>query len=89
MSIHKRVIVIWVSIMAFAYLMPDIIRVFEIYRSQKNPRQNVSVVLGNDSTYKGSLSRDWNGDYLLKTDSDTIRFNDFKMMKIPVQPKEE
>lgn len=89
MTAQYRLVVVSVAIIALAYLMPDMMRMYEIYRSQKHPKQNVSVTLDNDATFNGSLSRDWNGDYMLKTDNDTIRFNDFKILTIPPQNEDK
>lgn len=47
------------------------------------------MTLDNDATFNGSLSRDWNGDYMLKTNNGTIRFSDFKTLTIPPQNEDK
>lgn len=58
MTAQYRLVVVSVAIIALAYLMPDMMRMYEIYRSQKHPKQNVSVTLDNDAPLNGNLGRD-------------------------------
>jgi len=53
-----------------------------IWHSRANPKEGV-VVLNNDQRIVGSLTRDWENNWVLDAEGGRYRFKDYKLMQIP------
>lgn len=82
----KAVIIIIATVLFFE-IFPEVARIGGIWESRANPTPNTTVTLHGGRKVTGTLSMDWNGNYLLSTDTGVVQFtkDSFEEMSTPAR----